>query len=55
MAVLGEIIRAVCSQKRSGTDLAGSARRLGSLGDGSGADGAVRQEMTGLAIERGRD
>ena len=32
-----------------------SARRLGSQVDGSGTDGAIRQEMAALAIERGRD
>ena len=31
-----------------------SMGRLGSLGDGSGAVGAVRQAMAGLAIEPGR-
>ena len=32
-----------------------SSRRLGSLVDGSGADGAVRREMEGLSIVPGRD
>ena len=32
-----------------------TARRLGSLVGGSGADGAVRPGEEGLAIERGRD
>ena len=32
-----------------------SMGRLGSLVDGSGAVGAVRQAMAGLAIERGRE
>ena len=53
LAVLGEIVRAACSKAR-GPTWRESARRLGSLVDGSGTDGAVRPEMAALAIERGR-
>ena len=50
VAVLGEMVRAACGMRRSGTDLARVFEAVGSLVDGSGADGAVRPEMEGLSI-----
>ena len=43
-------------EDRPGANLGGGwiVWRMGQA-DGSGADGAIRQEMVGLAIERGRD
>ena len=61
MAALGEMVRAGCSQRRSGTDLAASLQGgwvvwwAGQTSVGVDTSGAVRPEMAGLAIERGRD
>ena len=55
VAVLGEMVRAACGQRHSGTDLARVFEAVSSLVGGSGASGAVRPEMAGRAIERGRD
>ena len=44
-----------CRGRQSRTGRCDSVGRLGSLVDGSGAIGAVRQAMAGLAIEPGRE
>ena len=59
MAVLGSGAGAGSAGQHAGEDNRGPGRcdsmgRLGSLVDGSGAVGAVRQAMAGLAIEPGR-
>ena len=60
MAVLGSGAGAGSAGQYAGEDNRGPGRcdsvgRLGSLVDGSGAVGAVRQAMAGLAIEPGRE
>ena len=60
MAVLGSGAGAGSAGQHAGEDKRGPGRcdsvgRLGSLVDGSGAIGAVRQAMAGLAIEPGRE
>ena len=60
MAVRGSGAGAGSAGQHAGEDNRGPGRcdsmgRLGSLVDGSGAVGAVRQAMAGLAIERGRE
>ena len=60
MAVLGSGAGAGSAGQHAGEDNRGPGRcdsvgRLGSLVDGSGAVGAVRQAMAGLAIEPGRE
>ena len=60
MAVLGSGAGAGSAGQHAGEDNRGPGRCdsvgwLGSLVDGSGAVGVVRQAMAGLAIERGRD
>ena len=60
MAVLGSDAGAGSAGQYAGEDNRGPGRcdsvgRLGSLVDGSGAVGAVRQAMAGLAIEPGRE
>ena len=60
MAVLGSGAVAGSAGQYAGEDNRGPGRcdsvgRLGSLVDGSGAVGAVRQAMAGLAIEPGRE
>ena len=60
MAVLGSGAGAGSAGQHAGEDNRGPGRcdsvgRLGSLVDGSGAVGVVRQAMAGLAIERGRE
>ena len=60
MAVLGSGAGAGSAGQHAGEDNRGPGRcdsvgRLGSLVDGSGAVGAVRQAKAGLAIEPGRE
>ena len=60
MAVLGSGAGAGSAGQHAGEDNRGPGRCdsvgwLGSLVDGSGAVGAVRQAMAGLAIEPGRE
>ena len=60
MAVLGSGAGAVSAGQHAGEDNRGPGRcdsvgRLGSLVDVSGAVGAVRQAMAGLAIEPARE
>ena len=60
MAVVGSGAVAGWAGQYAGEDNRGPGRcdsvgRLGSLVDGSGAVGAVRQAMAGLAIEPGRE